>query len=228
MRFSSLGFVYVGPVESVVRRTFARPPRPNVLTGTTGCEAFVRGFLDDVIVGMLGPNPMQERFRLAAYYLTDLAFQASGDGPLGWGQIMERYTTMYPCGQPGLPDDPVTAYVNGLRMTSAAPGSTTTQRARTVRRHDPTQECNVCLATALSSSESEPASRHLGTDDQRCARLDKLAKARHQLDKELTLLHQELCMEARPRERQLAQGVPVQGQAHDGNGDQRPAQDVPL
>jgi hypothetical protein len=33
---------------------------------------------------MLGPNPMQERFRLAAYYLTDLAFQASGDKPLGW------------------------------------------------------------------------------------------------------------------------------------------------
>jgi hypothetical protein len=44
-----------------------------------------RGLLDDVIVGMLGPNPTQERFRLAAYYLTDLAFQDSGDGPLGWG-----------------------------------------------------------------------------------------------------------------------------------------------
>jgi hypothetical protein len=34
---------------------------------------------------MLGPNPTQERFRLAAYYLTDLTFQASGDEPLGWG-----------------------------------------------------------------------------------------------------------------------------------------------
>jgi hypothetical protein len=34
---------------------------------------------------MLGPNPTQERFRLAAYYLTDLAFQASGDEPLAGG-----------------------------------------------------------------------------------------------------------------------------------------------
>jgi hypothetical protein len=50
-----------------------------------GCEAFGRGFSDDIIVGMLGPNPTQEHFRLAAYYLTDLAFQANGDGPLGWG-----------------------------------------------------------------------------------------------------------------------------------------------
>jgi hypothetical protein len=31
--------------------------------------------LDDVIVGMLGPNPTQKRFGLAAYYLTDLVFQ---------------------------------------------------------------------------------------------------------------------------------------------------------
>jgi hypothetical protein len=38
---------------------------------------------------MLGPNPTQERFRLTAYYLTDLAFQASGDEPLGWGEFME-------------------------------------------------------------------------------------------------------------------------------------------
>jgi hypothetical protein len=28
---------------------------------------------------------MHKRFRLATYYLTDLAFQASGDEPLGWG-----------------------------------------------------------------------------------------------------------------------------------------------
>jgi hypothetical protein len=28
---------------------------------------------------------------------------------------MERYTAMNPQGQPGLPDDPVTAYVNNLR-----------------------------------------------------------------------------------------------------------------
>jgi hypothetical protein len=71
---------------------------------------------------MLGPNPTQERFRLAAYYLTDLAFQASGDEPLAWEEFMERYTTMYPHGQPDLLDDPVTAYVNNLRATGVAPG----------------------------------------------------------------------------------------------------------
>jgi hypothetical protein len=85
LRFGSLGFVYAEPVESVAGRTFAQPPRPNVLTGAAGREAFVRGFSDDVIVGMLGPNPTQEHFRLVAYYLTDLDFQASGDGLLGWG-----------------------------------------------------------------------------------------------------------------------------------------------
>jgi hypothetical protein len=40
-------------------------------------------------MAMLGPNPTQERFRLAAYYLTDLAFQASGAEPLTWGEFME-------------------------------------------------------------------------------------------------------------------------------------------
>jgi hypothetical protein len=105
--------------------------------GAAGCKAFVRGFSDDVIIGMLGPNPTQERFRLAAYYLTDLAFQASGDGLLGWGGFMERYSTMHPQGKPGLPDDLVTAYVDSLRATSIVPGSRTTRRASTTRRHDP-------------------------------------------------------------------------------------------
>jgi hypothetical protein len=41
---------------------------------------------------MLGPNLTQERFRLATYYLTDLAFQASGDEPLGWGEFCDRTT----------------------------------------------------------------------------------------------------------------------------------------
>jgi hypothetical protein len=85
LRFGSLGFVYTGPMEPVAKCTFTRPPRPNVLTGAAERKAFVRGFSDVVIVGMLGPNPTQERFRLAAYYLTDLSFQASGDGPLHWG-----------------------------------------------------------------------------------------------------------------------------------------------
>jgi hypothetical protein len=91
LHFSSLSCVYTGPVESVVDRTFGRPPRPNVLSGAAAREAFVRSYLGNVIISMLGPNPTQERFRLAAYYLTDLAFQASGDGPLDWGEFMERY-----------------------------------------------------------------------------------------------------------------------------------------
>jgi hypothetical protein len=97
-RFGSLDFVYTGPVEPFAGRTFGRPRHPNVLTGAAGREAFIRGFSDDIIVGMLGPKPTQERFRLATYYLTDLAFQASGDGLLGWGEFMERYTAMYPYG----------------------------------------------------------------------------------------------------------------------------------
>jgi hypothetical protein len=169
-------------VESIAGCTFGRAPHPNVLTGAAAREAFVRGFPDDIIIGMLWPNPTQESFRLATYYLTNLAFQASGDGPLGWGEFMERYTAIYPCGQPGLPDDPMTAYVSGLCMDGAAPGSTTTRRARTARRHDPTWECNVSVATASSSSESEPAPRHHGANDQRHARLDELMEARHQLD----------------------------------------------
>jgi hypothetical protein len=44
---------------------------------------------------------------------------------------MERYVSMYHRGQPGLPDDPVTAYVNGLCTTGATPGPTLTRRART-------------------------------------------------------------------------------------------------
>jgi hypothetical protein len=58
LRFGSLGFVYTRPAESVAECTFARLSRPNVLTGATGCEAFVRGFSDNVIISMLGPNPM--------------------------------------------------------------------------------------------------------------------------------------------------------------------------
>jgi hypothetical protein len=223
LRFGSLGFVYAGPVESVAGHTFGWPPRPNVLTGAAGREAFVRSFSDDVIISMLGPNPTQERFRFAAYYLTDLAFQPSGDRPLGWGEFMERYTTMYPHGQPGLPDDPVMACVDSLRATSIVPGSTITRRAPAARCHDPTRECNVCVALASNSSESEHAPRHRGADAQRRARLNELAEARRQLDEELVLLHQELGADAEPRDRQPAPSVPVQG-----NGDRRLARDVPV
>jgi hypothetical protein len=114
---------------------------------------------------------------------------------------MERYTKMYPCGQPSLPDDPATAYDNNLHATGAAPWYTTTQRARTTRQHDPTRECNVCVASASSSSEPESAPRNCIADAQRRARLDELAEARRQLDEELALLHQELGMDAEPRDR---------------------------
>jgi hypothetical protein len=100
LRFGSLGFVYIGLVEPVAGHTFTRPPRPNVLTGASGREAFVRGFSDDVIVGMLGPNPTKERFRLAAYYLTNLAFQASGDTPLGWGSSWSGTSQCTPVDSP--------------------------------------------------------------------------------------------------------------------------------
>jgi hypothetical protein len=114
---------------------------------------------------------------------------------------MERYTEMYPRGQPSLPDDPVTGYVNNLCATGAAPGSVTAQREQTTRQHDPTRECNVCGASASSSSESELAPHHRTADARRRARLDELAEARRQLDEELVLLHQELGMDAEPHDR---------------------------
>jgi hypothetical protein len=131
---------------------------------------------------------------------------------------MEQHTAMYPRGLPGLPDDLVTAYVNGRH----SPWVYVDSGGWTVWRHDPTRECNICVATASSSSSSEPAPCHRGADDQRRTRLNELAEARLQLDKEQTLLHQELGVEAEPRERQPAQGALVQGQAHKGNGNRHP------
>jgi hypothetical protein len=98
--FGSLGFVYTGPAESVAGCTFARPPCPNVLTRAAGREAFVRGFWDEIIIGMLGPNPTQERLRLAAYYLTDLAIQASRDEPLPVGSSWSGTPQCTPVGNP--------------------------------------------------------------------------------------------------------------------------------
>jgi hypothetical protein len=60
---------------------------------------------------------------------------------------------MYPRGQPDLLDDLVTAYVNTLRSTGTASSSATTWRTPTTRSHDPTRECNVCVASASSSSD---------------------------------------------------------------------------
>jgi hypothetical protein len=77
---------------------------------------------------------------------------------------MEWYTAMYPRGQPGLPNDPVTAYVNNLHTTDAASSSAMIRRTPTMWRHDPTRECNVCVASASSSSNPELAPRHSATD----------------------------------------------------------------
>jgi hypothetical protein len=85
MRFVSLSFVYTRPAEPVAERTFVRPVCPNILTGTAGRATFVPGFSDETIMAMLGQNPTQERFRFAAYYLTDFAFQDNGAEPLAWG-----------------------------------------------------------------------------------------------------------------------------------------------
>jgi hypothetical protein len=122
---------------------------------------------------------------------------------------MERYA-MYPHGQPGLPDDPVMAYFNNLCATGTALGSTTTRRARTTRRHNPTRECNFYVTSASSSSKPEPTAHHRAVDAQRRARFDELAEVWCQLDEELALLHQELGMDAEPRDRRPAQDIPVQ------------------
>jgi hypothetical protein len=127
---------------------------------------------------MLGTNPTHERFRLAAYYLTNLAFQVSGAEPLAWGEFMERYTVMYPRRQPGLPDDPVTAYVNNLRTTGAASGLATTRSTTTTRQRTTTRECIVCVALASSSSNPEPTPHCLATDAQQRAQLDELVEAK--------------------------------------------------
>jgi hypothetical protein len=149
---------------------------------------------------MLGPNRTHERFSLAAYYLTDLAFQASGAEPLAWGEFMKRYTAMYPRGQQGLPDDPMMAYMDELRASYTVPGSATARRAPPTPACDPTRECFVCVAPSSSSStEPEPVPRQRAMDAQRRARLDELAEARHQLDEELANLHRELGEDCEPR-----------------------------
>jgi hypothetical protein len=140
-------------------------------------------------MAMLGPNPTHECFRLAAYYLTELAFQASGAKPLAWGEFMERYTAMYPRGQPGLPDDSVTAYMNNLRAANASLGSTPARRVPQALARDSARECFICVAPdSGSSSELEPAPRHRTTDAQHRARLVELAEVRRQMDEELANL----------------------------------------
>jgi TolA-binding protein len=86
------------------------------------------------------------------------------------------------------------------------------------------------VASASSSSDSEPAPRYRAADAQRRARLDELAEAKRQLDEELAILHQELEMDPEPRDRQPAQDVSVQEQPREGNGERRerrPAADQP-
>jgi hypothetical protein len=73
---------------------------------------------------------------------------------------------MYPRGQPGLPDNPVMAYMNDLRATGATSGFATTRRAPTMRSRDPSRECFVCVVSTSSSSDPEPAPHHRATDAQ--------------------------------------------------------------
>jgi hypothetical protein len=40
---------------------------------------------------------------------------------------MERYSTMYPHGQPGQPDVPVTVYIDSLHATSIVAGCATSR-----------------------------------------------------------------------------------------------------
>jgi hypothetical protein len=78
---------------------------------------------------------------------------------------------MYPCGQPGLPNDSVTAYVNNIQAARTTSGSTTARRAPSTRSCDPTRECFVRVVSASSSStDPEPAPCHRATDAQCRAR----------------------------------------------------------
>jgi hypothetical protein len=48
---------------------------------------------------------------------------------------------MYPRGQPGLTDNPATAYVNDLGATHTSSGSAIAQRAPSTWARDPTRDC---------------------------------------------------------------------------------------
>jgi hypothetical protein len=63
----------------------------------------------DYVMAALGPNPTQEHFCLAVYSATVLAFKASGEETLTWGEFVTKYDTVYLSGQPGLSNDPVAA-----------------------------------------------------------------------------------------------------------------------
>jgi hypothetical protein len=78
----------------------------------------------------------------------------------------------------------------------------------------------------IKQLQTGPAPRHRAADAQRQAWLDELAEARRQLDKEMSLLHQELCMDAEPCDRRPAKHIPVQEEPRDGNGDRRECRSV--
>jgi hypothetical protein len=163
-----------GRVRRWAHLRLTRPPQcPNRGSGTRDIRPRLLRRDDH---GHCGAKPDARAFRLSAYYLTNLAFQASGAEPLAWGEFMERYTAMYPRGKPGLLDDPVTAYVDVLRASHTTPGSVTARREPQVLARDFTHECFVCVASASSSSnDAEPSPRHRATDAQRRVRLDELA-----------------------------------------------------
>jgi hypothetical protein len=72
------------------------------------------------------------------------------------------------------------------------------------------------MASASSSFEPDLTPCHCAADAKRQARLDELAEARRQLDEELAL-HQELGMDAEPRDQRPTQDIPVQKKPREGN-----------
>ena len=82
LRFGSLDFIYVGLMESIVGAVFNRPEPLVAPPDVTGSSAFVLSITNDHLAAMLGPNPMQEHFRLITYSVSALAFQANGEESL--------------------------------------------------------------------------------------------------------------------------------------------------
>jgi hypothetical protein len=75
---------------------------------------------------------------------------------------MERYTAMYPRGQPGLPDELVTAYVNGLRATRTTSGTVTTRSAPQAPARDSTHRLQAALPTRSQHHATVPPTPNAG------------------------------------------------------------------
>jgi hypothetical protein len=138
MLFGSLGFIYTGSTESVVGNTFTRPAHPTALTMATRHVTFICGFTGETIMTMLGPNPTHERFRLAAYYLTDLAFQASGSESRTLGRVhgaVQRHVPPRAVGPLGQPGDDLCGRAEGVLHHPGLRGGPTGSTGTLARLH---------------------------------------------------------------------------------------------